>query len=121
MHDASFAPSDAARRAGVTLETLRYYEREGLVGPIERTAGGIRAYTPDDLAWIGIVTCLRDAGLGIADLRRFTTLLRSSGADVDRVTFLRARMDELLERRRQTDAALVVLADKIAYYSAEQK
>lgn len=118
MHRTPLSPSDAARQTGVTLETLRYYEREGLVGPIERTAGGIRAYSPDDLAWIGIVTCLREAGLGIADLRRFTTLLRASGPDVDRVAFLRARMDDLLERRRQMDAAIVVLTEKIAHYSA---
>ena len=72
-----FAPGEVARRTGLTLDTLRYYEREGLVGPIERSVGGQRRYDEDDVAWIGIVTCLRDAGLGIADLRRFTELLRS--------------------------------------------
>lgn len=109
-------PAEAARATGLSLDTLRYYEREGLIGPIERSSGGRRRYGPDDVAWIGLVTCLREAGLGIADLRRFTELLRTEG-DRDRVTFLRQRREELQERLRQTQAALRVLDEKITYYS----
>jgi DNA-binding transcriptional MerR regulator len=111
-------PAEAAAATGLSLDTLRYYEREGLIGPIERSVGGRRRYDEDDLAWIGIVTCLRDAGLGIADLRRFTELLRTEGPGQDRVAFLRNRRDELLERLRQTEAALAVLDGKIAHYAA---
>jgi DNA-binding transcriptional MerR regulator len=110
-------PAEAAAATGLTLDTLRYYEREGLIGPIERNAGGRRRYDEDDLSWIGIVTCLREAGLGIADLRRFTELLRTEKPGHDRVTFLRARREDLLERLRQTQAALTVLDGKIAHYS----
>jgi DNA-binding transcriptional MerR regulator len=109
-------PASAADRTGLSLDTLRYYEREGLIGPVERAANGQRRYSEDDIAWIGTVTCLRDAGLGITDLRRFTELLRAEHGADDRVAFLQRRRDELIERRRQTDAALVVLADKIAHY-----
>jgi DNA-binding transcriptional MerR regulator len=112
-------PAAAAAATGLTLDTLRYYEREGLIGPIERSAGGRRQYDEDDLTWIGIVTCLRDAGLGIADLRRFTDLLRGEGARQDRVSFLRARRAELVERARQTQAAIAVLDGKIAHYAGE--
>lgn len=108
---------DAVLRTGLTADTLRYYEREGLVGPIDRRSGQ-RRYTEDDVAWIGLVTCLRDAGLGIADLRRFTELLRGEAGGGDRVTFLRRRREELQERLRRTEAALGVLDDKIAHYSA---
>jgi DNA-binding transcriptional MerR regulator len=113
-------PAEAAAATGLSLDTLRYYEREGLIGPIERNAGGRRQYDEDDLNWIGIVTCLRDAGLGIADLRRFTDLLRGEGAGQDRVTFLRARREDLVERARQTQAAITVLDGKIAHYSAKR-
>jgi DNA-binding transcriptional MerR regulator len=113
-------PAEAAAATGLSLDTLRYYEREGLIGPIERSVGGRRRYDQDDVTWIGIVTCLRDAGLGISDLRRFTELLRSEGPGTDRVTFLRERREELRERLRQTQAALTVLDGKIAHYSGEQ-
>jgi DNA-binding transcriptional MerR regulator len=109
-------PASASDRTGLSLDTLRYYEREGLIGPVRRMSSGQRRYSEDDLAWIGIVSCLRDAGLGIADLRRFTELLRSEHGADDRVAFLQRRRDELLERRRQTEAALAVLDGKIAHY-----
>jgi len=109
-------PASAADRTGLSLDTLRYYEREGLIGPVRRMSSGQLRYSEDDLAWIGIVSCLRDAGLGIADLRRFTELLRSEHGANDRVAFLQRRRDELLERRRQTEAALAVLDGKIAHY-----
>jgi DNA-binding transcriptional MerR regulator len=109
-------PSQAAERTGLTLDTLRYYEREGLIGPIGREPSGQRRYTTDDVRWIGIVTCLRDAGLGISDLRRFTLLLREEAAGTDLVGFLKDRRIELEERLRATQAAIGVLNDKITYY-----
>lgn len=109
-------PAEAAERSGLTIDTLRYYEREGLIGPIDRSAGGRRRYSEDDLTWIGLITCLRDAGLGIADLRRFTELLRSEAGSGDRVAFLRRRRVELEERRRLTERAISVLDDKINHY-----
>lgn len=112
----TLTPQAAAARAGVSLDTLRYYEREGLIGPIARTAGGHRAYDGDDLFWIGLVTCLRDAGLGISELREFTSLLRREGSPADRVAFLQGHRRELHERRARIDLALGVLDDKIAYY-----
>lgn len=111
-----YEPAAAVSRTGLSLDTLRYYEREGLIGPVERTAGGQRRYTPGDLSWIGIVTCLRDAGLGIADLRRFTALLRDEAGADDLVGFLGRRRADLLEQRDAIERALTVLDDKIAYY-----
>lgn len=113
----TLTPNAAAERAGVSLDTLRYYEREGLIGPIRRTTGGHRAYDDDDLFWIGLVTCLREAGLGISDLREFTALLRSDGDASDRVDFLRRHRAELAHRIQRIQTAIGVLDDKIAYYS----
>ena len=107
---------EAANATGLTEDTLRYYEREGLVGPIDRDTSGHRRYADNDVAWIGVVTCLRDAGLGIADLRRFTSLLRADGEAGERVEFLTGRRDELVRQAAALAAAIEVLDDKIAYY-----
>jgi len=112
------SPGAASEATGLSLDALRYYEREGLIGPVERDSAGRRRYSDHDLAWIGIVTCLRDAGLGIDDLRRFTRLLRAGADPDDRVTFLRNCRRDLQERLSTIRAALAVLDDKIAYYSA---
>ena len=106
-----------ARETGVSEDTLRYYEREGLVGPIERDAAGHRRYDESDRAWIATVTCMRDAGLGITDLRRFTALVRGEGSQQDRSAFLHERREELVRQSRALATAIAVLDDKIAYFS----
>lgn len=111
----SIPPAEAAERTGLSLDTLRYYEREGLVGPITRH-GGRRRYTSHDVEWIGMISCLRDAGLGINDLRRFTTLLRSDASPSERVEFLELRRAELLDQLETIGRALKVLDSKIAHF-----
>jgi DNA-binding transcriptional MerR regulator len=118
--EGQYSPGEAAEITGLSLDTLRYYEREALIGPIKRLPGGRRVFREGDIAWIGVVTCLRDAGLGIADLQRFTALLRSEGDPASRVEFLRERRAALVEHVARMGAALDVLDDKIAYYGARE-
>ncbi|KRV48584.1 MerR family transcriptional regulator [Wenjunlia vitaminophila] len=113
----TLTPAAAADRTGVSIDTLRYYEREGLIGPIRRTAGGRREYTEDDLFWIGLVTCFREAGLGIADLRGFVAILRAEHPPEDRVAFLLERRTALEKQVAALRRAMNVLDEKIAYYS----
>jgi len=110
----------AATASGLSPDTLRYYERESLIGPIERASNGQRQYSAGDVAWIGVVTCLREAGLGIADLQRFTRLLREASDTTTRVEFLRARRADLVQRVQQLQAAIAVLDDKIQFYAAAE-
>ncbi|MFD7296596.1 MerR family transcriptional regulator [Streptomyces sp. NPDC059897] len=111
------APAAAADRTGVSIDTLRYYEREGLIGPIRRSPGGRREYTEDDVFWIGLVTCFREAGLGITDLRGFVAILRADHPPQERVAFLRERRAALQERAEALGRAMKVLDEKINYYS----
>ena len=113
----TWTPAAAAANTGLSLDTLRYYESEGLIGPVSRTLGGHRAYTDDDIFWIGLIGCLRDAGLGIADLREFTSLLREGGSG-DPVAFLTEHRVELQRRATQLQKAIAVLDEKIDYYTS---
>ena len=62
--------SEVAQKFGLTPDTLRYYEREGLIGPIEKGENGIRNYTESDLQRIKFVKCMRAAGLEINFLKK---------------------------------------------------
>jgi DNA-binding transcriptional MerR regulator len=108
----------AAAVSGLSPDTLRYYERESLIGPIRRSSNGQRQYSAGDITWIGVVTCLREAGLGIGDLQQFTRLLREASDTTTRVEFLLARRSDLMQRVQQLQAAIEVLDDKIRYYAA---
>src|SRR4051812_37151975 len=104
-----FAPGTAAARTGLSVDTLRYYEREGLLGPVGRDAGGRRRYSDGDVAWLGVLTCMRRSGMGIADLRRFVGVLRDEeSAAMGPVEMLELHRERLLKDFESIQAALAV-------------
>jgi DNA-binding transcriptional MerR regulator len=114
----AYAPAEASERTGLSLDTLRYYERLGLFGPVERTPGGQRIYTEHDVTWVGLLVCLRNAGLGITDLQRFMGKLRDrANGNGDVVELLQDNRARLQGEIAKMTVALNVLDDKIAHYS----
>lgn len=108
-------PREVVERTGLSIDTLRYYEREGLIGPVQRQSGQ-RRYSEDDIASIGLVTCLRAAGLRIGDLRRVTDLLHGEGQAQGRVAVLQRLREELQDHLHATQAAIDVVDDKMKHY-----
>lgn len=90
----SYSIAEAARRSGLSIDTLRYYERIKLVDPPERDAAGRRAYSDEDLAWLGFLTKLRTTGMPIRMMREYAELRRFGDAAAPR------RMAILVEQRR---------------------
>ncbi|MGH3487759.1 MAG: MerR family transcriptional regulator [Actinopolymorphaceae bacterium] len=115
----SYAPAEVSERTGLSLDTLRYYERLGLYGPVERTAGGKRIYSDGDVAWLHLLICLRNAGLGITDLQRLIGNLRNhSGSSASVVELLEDHRAKLLSQMDNMRTALGVLDGKLAHYRA---
>lgn len=90
----SYSIAEAARRSGLSIDTLRYYERIKLVQPPERDAAGHRAYSDEDLAWLGFLTKLRTTGMPIKMMREYAELRRYGESAAPR------RMAILVEQRR---------------------
>lgn len=67
---------EAAERTGLTAHTLRFYERIGLLEPIQRGTGGHRRYSEQDLGWVRLLICLRKSGMPIRTLQDFAKLQR---------------------------------------------
>lgn len=63
--------AQAAERCGLTAHTLRYYDKEGLLPFVERTAGGIRMFSENDLEGLAIITCLKNTGMPVKDIKIF--------------------------------------------------
>ena len=75
--------SEVSKKFGVSEHTLRYYERIGLLPPVNRDKKGIRDYTEEDCEWISFIKCMRAAGLSIKTLIEYVTMfqeeIRQSG------------------------------------------
>lgn len=108
---------EVADRYGVTGETLRYYERIGMLPPVTRTAGGIRDYTAEDLKWVELVLCMRKAGLPLEAIIEYVRLYREGdGTFAARLALLQEQRQVLLDRKRTIDETLKRLDVKIRRY-----
>ncbi len=85
--------AQVSKQYDLTPDTLRYYERIGLLPPVHRSRGGIRDYDEEDCRWIQFIHCMRSAGLPIEALTQYVTLFRQ-GDDTKQ-----ARKEILLEQR----------------------
>ena len=87
--------AEVSKRYGLSADTLRYYERVGLLPGVQRTAGGIRNYSERDCNWVEYIKCMRSAGVTIETLIEYVTLYRQGAETVA------ARKKLLLEQREQ--------------------
>jgi DNA-binding transcriptional MerR regulator len=110
--------AEAARRTGVSVYTLRYYERAGLVvTPVDRTSGGRRRYRELDLKWIVICTKLRATGMPISGIRQYAELVAAGpGNEMERLALLESHRDDVLAKLAEMQESLKIIDHKIAVY-----
>jgi DNA-binding transcriptional MerR regulator len=114
--------AEAAERSGLSAHTLRYYERIGLIHPVERDSGGHRRYGRDDMEWLALLVKLRTTGMPIRRLVEYAEMVRAGPQTV-------TRRREMLERHRETvreqmgalEETLAVLDFKIGMYEEMEK
>ncbi len=114
----SYSISQAAKRTGLTEYTLRYYEKEGLLPFVTRTASGIRDFKENDFEWLSLITCLKQSGMPVKQIKEFIDL-SLQGDDT-----LQARLDILKMHKESVEAKMEELTRhmqkidyKIWYYS----
>lgn len=113
----TYAIAEAAHRSGLSIDTLRYYERMRLIDPPARDSGGRRVYTEDDLGWLEFLTKLRTTGMPIRMMREYATLRHEGAAAAGRLRkILMAQRSEVLNRIAELNSSLDLLNFKIANY-----
>jgi DNA-binding transcriptional MerR regulator len=116
---ASYTPAEAAELSGFSIDTLRYYEREGILSPVARTAGGRRVYSDDDLGRLGFLRCLRDTGMPIAQLRRYAELSADEATLPERIELLEQHEAAVAASIEALRAQQARLRDKLSWYREE--
>ena len=108
---------EVSEKYGITQDTLRYYERIGMLPPVTRTPGGMRDYQEEDLRWVELALCMRAAGLPVEVMIEYLKLFQAGDGTIPaRLQLLTDQRDVLLAQRRQIDATLDRLNYKIARY-----
>ena len=114
--------SQVCSQYGLTPDTLRYYEKIGVIPEVHRTASGIRDYDETAIGWVENAVCMRSAGVPVESIIEYVRLYQAGD------TTLQARRDllkdvhtSLLKQRQQMDAAIERLSFKIRRYDVALK
>ena len=96
---------------------MRYYEKAGLIPPVNRKESGVRDYTETDCGWVEFIKCMRGAGLSIETLTQYVTLYRKGNRTLQkRKHLLIAERDRLKQRIEEMQQTLERLNYKISVY-----
>lgn len=108
---------EVSEKYNISQDTLRYYERVGMIPPVTRTSGGIRDYQETDLSWVELAICMRSAGLPVEAMIEYVRLYQEGDQTIPaRLQLLVDQKEALLEQKRQIDTTLERLNYKISRY-----
>ncbi len=108
---------EVSEKFGISQDTLRYYERVGLIPPVTRTQSGNRDYQESDLGWVENAVCMRNAGVPIEALIEYVKLYQMGDTTFEaRRQLLQEQYDALREQKEQIEATMKRLAYKVSRY-----
>ncbi|MGG5373138.1 MerR family transcriptional regulator [Enterococcus sp. AZ196] len=109
--------SEVATKFEMTPATIRYYEKQGLIPPITRNASGVRDFQEEDLNWVEFIKCMRDSGLSIDSLARYSELYQQGTATLmERKAILLEEYQKLLETQQLINQTVARLETKLDNY-----
>ena len=108
---------EAAAKCGLSQHTLRWYERIGLLGDIERGGDGRRRFSDGDLDWLSLLTKLRATGMPVRDMQRYAELVRSGAGQAERLELLKRHREQVRRAIAAQRECLRLLDAKITYYA----
>jgi len=109
--------AEVSKKFGLSPDTLRYYERIGLLPEVERTPGGIRNYSESDCGWVEYIRCMRSAGVSVETLIEYVRLFRQGPETIPaRKKLLLAQREQIAARIAELNAVLARLDWKLDGY-----
>ncbi len=117
-----YSIQEVSQKTGLTAHTLRYYEKEGLIIGVDRSQGGFRQYTDEDLERLGLIRCLKNTGMSIKEISRFVQLTREGDHTLEeRVALLRSHRDQVIKKMEEMQQYLDKVNWKLNFFSEKLK
>lgn len=107
----------AAEKMGVSIPTLRYYDKEGLLPFIEKKPNGTRIFKDDDFQTLSLINCLKKAGVSIKEIRKYIRLCEEGDSTLnERLEIFLERKKDVLRQMSELQEVLDTIEHKIDYY-----
>ena len=112
-----FTIQQVAEATGLSIHALRYYEKVGLLAPIQRASNGHRRYSAEDIAWLEFLVRLRETGMSIQRVLAFADLVRQHPNEVgERRVVLEEHRDRVKQHLEELTRNLQIIDLKIEHY-----
>jgi DNA-binding transcriptional MerR regulator len=117
MMETGLTIQQVSDKTGLSAHTIRYYERIGLISPVNRAANGHRRYSEHDLGWLDFLKCLRGTGMPISEMQRYVDLQRQGDFTIpDRVQLLKLHRRRIQAQIQDLNELLKRVEGKIGFY-----
>lgn len=113
----TYTISAAARRMGVSVPTLRYYDKEGLLPFVDKKPNGIRVFKDSDFEWMAVINCMKNAGASIKEIKAYIDLCMAGDDTLEaRLAIFQRRKQEIQRQMEELQKLMGVIDHKIWYY-----
>ncbi|AEI40877.1 MerR family transcriptional regulator [Paenibacillus mucilaginosus] len=113
---------EAAQQVGLMPHTLRFYEQEGLLPNVRRDDHGNRIFEPQDMGWLGLITCLRATGMPVSEIKRMVELTREGDGTIpQRKSMLALHRTAIQEKMNELQDALGKIDAKMEWYDSLER
>ncbi len=113
----SYSISEFGQKVGLTPHTLRYYEKEGLLPFVHRSSSGLRVFTEKDIEWLVIITCLKNTGMSVKQIKVFIDWCMAGDSTLEqRYHFFVDHKKVVQAQIKKLEACMDKINYKIEYY-----
>ncbi|WP_026889786.1 MerR family transcriptional regulator [Clostridium beijerinckii] len=106
-----------AAKMGVTIPTLRYYDKEGLLPFVDKKPDGTRIFKDEDFQWLEIIACMKNSGMSIKNIKKYMDLCQEGDATLNkRLEIFFERKEAVQKQMEELNKVMETINHKIWYY-----
>lgn len=118
----TYSISEVSKRIGISIYTLRYYDKEGLMPYVDRTKSGTRVFKDSDFPWLEIINCLKQSGVPIKKIKEFVDWCMAGDSTIEqRFKFIKNHKKDIEKQIANLQEHLRVIDHKVWYYETASK
>ena len=114
----TYSMKQACEKTGLTYDTLKFYCNEGLVPNVKRAANNYRIFDDNDISWISSLSCLKNCGMSIQEMKEFLDLCLAGESSIPRrQEVLNVKLEQLRDKMQQLQASIDYIHKKQQFYN----
>lgn len=117
-----YSIGQVAAKTGLTVHTLRYYEKEGLLPFVRKSSSGLRMFSDNDLGWLSIIECLKKTGMPLKGIKQYIDWFREGDSTLpQRLEMFKQQQLKVLAQIEQFQKYLQKIDYKVKLYEKAVK